>query len=103
MGYSENGEAGGKIWTWGRFNRGSDAQCVIKRGITAEVVPIPMGLQQVVVLHTRQVPSMFLYNIRIISFGFCSSHFETNNRNLTLSFLGLYSGDAIWCKQKTSR
>ena len=41
-----------------------------------------MGLQQVVVLQTRQVPSLFLYNILIISFGFCSSHLETNDRIL---------------------
>ena len=50
MGYGENGEAGGKIWTWGSFNRGNDAECVIKKGITVEAVPIPVGLQQVVVL-----------------------------------------------------
>ena len=55
-------------------------ECVIKRGITAEAVPIPVGLRQVVVLYTRQVPSLFLYNILRISFGFCSSHLETNDR-----------------------
>ena len=57
-------------------------ECVIKRGITADVVPIPTGLRQVEVLQTRQVPSLFLYNILIISFGFCSSHLETNDHFL---------------------
>ena len=41
-----------------------------------------MGLQQVVVLQTRQVLSLFLYNMLRISFGFCSLHFETNDRIL---------------------
>ena len=82
MGYGENREVGGKIRTWGRFNQGSDAKCVIKRGIIAEAVPIPVGLRQVVVLQTRQVPSLFLYNMLRISFGFCSSHLETNDRIL---------------------
>ena len=82
MGYGENREVGGKIRTWGRFNQGSDAKCVIKRGIIAEAIPIPVGLQQVVVLQTRQVPSLFLYNMLRISFGFCSSHLETNYRIL---------------------
>ena len=79
MGYDENREARGKICTWGRFNRGNDAKCVIKRGIIAEAVPIPVGLQQVVVLQTWQVPSLFLYNMLRISFGFYSSHLETND------------------------
>ena len=79
MGYSEKGENGGKIRIWGRFNQGSDAECVIKRGITAEAVLIPMGLRQVVVLQTRQVPSLFLYNMLRISFGFYSLHLETND------------------------
>ena len=79
MGYGENGEAGWKIWTWGRFNQGSDAKCVIKRGIIAEAVPIPVGLRQVVVLQTRQVPSLFLYNMLRILFGFCSLHLDTND------------------------
>ena len=57
-------------------------ECVIKKGITAEAVPIPVGLRQVVVLQTRQVLSLFLYNMLRISFGFCSSHLETNNRIL---------------------
>ena len=82
MGYGENREVGGKIRTWGRFNQGSDAKCFIKRGIIAEAVPIPVGLRQVVVLQTRQVPSLFLYNMLRISFGFCSSHLETNYRIL---------------------
>ena len=79
MGYGENREVRGKIRTWGRFNQGSDAECVIKRGIIAEAIPIPVGLQQVVVLQTRQVPSLFLYNMLKISSGFCSSHLETND------------------------
>ena len=54
-------------------------ECVIKRGITADAVPIPMGLRQVVVLQTRQVLSLFLYNMLRMSFGCCSSHLETNN------------------------
>ena len=57
-------------------------ECVIKRGITAKVVRIPVGLQQVVVLQTRQVLSLFLYNMLRISFGFCSLHLEINNRIL---------------------
>ena len=57
-------------------------ECVIKRGITVDAVPIPIGLRQVAMLQTRQVPSLFLYNILIISFGFCSSHLETNDRIL---------------------
>ena len=88
MGYGKNREAGGKIQTWGRFNRGSNADCVMKRGIIVEDVPIPMrlwqavpmGLQQVVVLQTRQVLSLFLYNMPRISFGFCSLHLGTNDR-----------------------
>ena len=60
MGYDENREAGGKIRTWGRFNWGSNAECVMKKGLTIEDVPIPVGLQQAVVLQTRQV--LFLYN-----------------------------------------
>ena len=54
-------------------------ECVIKRGITADAVPIPVGLRQVVVLQIRQVLSLFLYNMLRMSFGFCSSHLETNN------------------------
>ena len=38
-----------------------------------------MGLQQVVVLQTWQVPSLFLYNMLRILFGFYSSHLETND------------------------
>ena len=57
-------------------------ECVIKRGITAKAVPILVGLQQVVVLQTRQVRSLFLYNMLRISFGFCSSHLKTNDRIL---------------------
>ena len=53
MGYDENREAGGKIRTLGRFNWGSNAECVMKKGLTIEDVPIPMGLQQAVVLQTR--------------------------------------------------
>ena len=68
------------IAVWTSAMRGNDAECVIKRGITAEAVPIPVGLQQVVVLQTWQVPSLFLYNMLRISFGFCSSHSETNDR-----------------------
>ena len=30
--------------TLGRFNRGSDVECVMKKGITVEDVPIPVGL-----------------------------------------------------------
>ena len=82
MGYDENGEVGGKIRTWGRFNWGSDAECAMKRGITAEDVPIPVGLQQAIVLQTRQVLSLFLYNMLRISFAFCSSHLGTNDRIL---------------------
>ena len=51
----------------------------MKRGITAKDVPIPVGLRQVVVLQTRQVLSLFLYNMLRISFGFCSLHLETND------------------------
>ena len=35
-----------------------------------------------VVLQTRQVLSLFLYNMLRISFGFCSSHLGTNDRIL---------------------
>ena len=41
-----------------------------------------MGLQQVVVLQTRQVLSLFLYSMLKILFGFCSSHLGTNDRIL---------------------
>ena len=54
----------------------------MKRGITAEDVPIPVGLQQAIVLQTRQVLSLFLYNMLRISFAFCSSHLGTNDRIL---------------------
>ena len=80
MGYGENGEAEGKIQTWGRFNQGSDVECVMKKGITTEDVPIPVGLRQVVVPQTRQVLSLFLYNMLRISFGFWSLHLGTNDR-----------------------
>ena len=63
-------------------NQGSDAKCVMKRGITTENVPIPMGLRQAVVLQTRQVLSLFLYNMLRISFAFCSSHLGTNDHIL---------------------
>ena len=51
----------------------------MKRGITAEDVPILVGRQQAVVLQTRQVLSLCLYNMLRISFAFCSSHLGTNN------------------------
>ena len=51
----------------------------MKRGITVEDVPIPVGLRQAVVLQTRQVLSLCLYNMLRISFAFCSSHLGTNN------------------------
>ena len=51
----------------------------MKRGITAEDVPIPVGLQQAVVLQTRQVLSLLVNNMLKISFAFCSSHLGTNN------------------------
>ena len=62
----------------------------MKRGITAEDVPIlvglrhavPVGLRQVVVLQTRQVLSLFLYNMLRILFACCSSHLGTNNHIL---------------------
>ena len=62
----------------------------MKRGITAKDVPIlvglqqaiPVGLRQVVVLQTRQLLSLFLYNMLRISFGFCSLHLGTNDRIL---------------------
>ena len=54
----------------------------MKRGITAEDVPIPVGLQQAVVLQTRQVLSLLVNNMLKISFAFCSSHLGTNNRIL---------------------
>ena len=38
------------VSVWTSAMRGNDAECVIKRGITAEAVPIPVGLRQVVVL-----------------------------------------------------
>ena len=37
--------------------------CVMKRGIITEDVPIPVGLRQAVVLQSRQVLSLFLYNM----------------------------------------
>ena len=82
MGYGENREAGGKIRTWGRFNWGSNAECVMKKGLTIEDVPIPVGLQQAVVLQTRQVLLLFLYNMLRVSFACCSSHLGTNDRIL---------------------
>ena len=90
MRYGENREARGKIQTWGRFNRGSDAECVMMRGITAEDVPIPVGLwqvvsvglQQAVVLQTRKMLSLLVSNMLRISFVFCSSHLGTNDRIL---------------------
>ena len=60
----------------------------MKRGITIEDVPIPVGLRQAVpvglrqVLQTRQVLSLFLYNMLKISFACCSSHLGTNDRIL---------------------
>ena len=57
----------------------------MKRGITAEDVPIPVGLQQAVpvglqqalMLQTRQVLSLLVNNMLKISFAFCSSHLGT--------------------------
>ena len=54
----------------------------MKKGITAEDVSILVGLRQVIVLQTRQVLSMFLCNMLIISFACCSSHSGTNDRIL---------------------
>ena len=62
----------------------------MKRGITAEDVPIPVGLRQAVpmgfrqavVLQTRQVLLLFLYNMLRVSFACCSSHLGTNDRIL---------------------
>ena len=51
----------------------------MKRGIIAEDVPILVGRQQAVVLQTRQVLSLYLYNMLRISFAFCSLHLGTNN------------------------
>ena len=51
----------------------------MKRGITTEDVPILVALRQAVVLQTRQVLSLCLYNMLRISFAFCSSHLGTNN------------------------
>ena len=41
-----------------------------------------MGFRQAVVLQTRQVLSLFLYNMLRISFAFCSSHLGTNDHIL---------------------
>ena len=54
----------------------------MKKGLTIEDVPIPVGLQQAVVLQTRQVLSLLVNNMLKISFAFCSSHLGTNNRIL---------------------
>ena len=54
----------------------------MRRGITAEDVPIPVGLRQVEVLQTRQVLSLLLYNMLRISFSCCSSHLGTNDHIL---------------------
>ena len=62
----------------------------MKRGITAEDVPIPerlrqaipVGLRQAVVLQTRQVLSLFLYNMLRVSFACCSLHLGTKDRIL---------------------
>ena len=54
----------------------------MKRGITVEDVPIPMGLRQAILVGLRQVLSLFLYNMLKISFDCCSSHLGTNDRIL---------------------
>ena len=54
----------------------------MKRGITTEDVPIPMGLRQAVALQTRQVPSLFSYIMLRVSFACCSLHLGTNDRIL---------------------
>ena len=82
MGYGVNREVRGKIQTWGRFNWGSDVECVMKWGITAEDVPIPVGFRQAIVLQTRQVLSLLVNNMLRISFTFCSSYLGTNDRIL---------------------
>ena len=61
----------------------------MKRSITVEDVPIPVGLRQAVVLQTRQVLFLYnmlklykvaRYNIHRISSAFCSLHLGTKDR-----------------------